>query len=154
MPSDRKSRRFTPARTGDASPLGQLERAVMTIVWASPADAVSVGEVHAALPPRPNGVAYTTVKTTMERLTDKGILVQKREGRAYLYRAALSREELERRIVCATLDRLVEQFPQAVASFFLRPDPQMTDERLDLLREAIEQQREQYQVHREDTPDA
>lgn len=146
MPSKPESRRFTPNRTGDASALGQLERAVMSAVWAS-ADPVSVGDIHAALPPQPS-VAYTTVKTTMERLTEKGILVQGREGRAYLYQAAFSREELERRIVSATLNRLVEQFPQAVASFFLRPDPAMTDERLDLLRDAIEQQR------REDSPDA
>lgn len=113
----------------------------MSVVWSSP-DPITVGDVHAALPPDPK-VAYTTVKTTMERLATKAILVQERAGKAYLYRAALSEEELERRIVTETLDKLIEQFPQAVASFFVRPDPDLNDEKLDLLRDAIARRREE-----------
>ena len=140
MDSERSIRRFTPTKTGCATPLGQLESAVMAVVWIA-TDPITVGEVHAALPPQPK-IAYTTVKTTLERLAAKGILAQMREGKAYLYRALLNEEELERRIVAETLDKLIEQFPEAVASFFVRPDPKITEEKLELLRDAVERKRE------------
>lgn len=133
-------RHFAPRKTGDASPLGQLEHAVMTVVWSCGPD-ISVGDVHAALAEEERG-AYTTVKTTMERLAEKGILHQTKAGKAYLYRAALTRAELERRIVSKTLDRLVEQFPDAIASFFVRPDPGVSGDQLALLEEAIQRRRE------------
>lgn len=135
------NRRFSPRRTGDASPLGNLEMAVMVIIW-SHTEALSVSEVHTALEPS-HPIAYTTVKTTMERLADKGILSRQRDGKAYHYQAAVPREELERRIVTATLDRLVTQFPEAVASFFVRPDTQISEERLALLSEIIRRKREE-----------
>lgn len=122
----------------------------MSIVWAAQ-ESLSVAEVHSALQKAQGAsvVAYTTVKTTMERLADKGILVQVKAGKAYLYHAALTEPELERRIVSATLDKLVREFPQAIASFFVRPDPTMTEERLGLLKEAIEKRREQEATEKE-----
>ena len=134
------NRRFVPHRTGEAGPLGRLETAVMDAVWSFGAP-VNVGEVLAALPGG-TVVAYNTVKTTMERLADKGILSRTKVGKAYFYLAAVSREDLERRIVAGALDRLVEQFPNAVASFFARPDPALSDEKLALLLEAVERRRE------------
>ena len=115
----------------------------MSVLWSAGSTALSVGEVHSALArtEEQRAAAYTTVKTTMERLADKDILIQIRSGKAYQYRAALSEGELERRIVTAALDRLVAEFPQAVASFFVRPDPSVDEDRLALLRDAIERQR-------------
>jgi predicted transcriptional regulator len=141
MGTEPPNRRFTPLRTGNLTPLGDLETAVMEVVWATPED-VSVTDVHQALLPRMQ-VAYTTVKTTMERLAEKGILSREREGKAYLYTASLSREALERRIVSATLDRLLEQFPETIASFFVSPDTPRDDDRLALLEEMIRRKREE-----------
>jgi predicted transcriptional regulator len=124
--------------------LGRLETAVMEVVWSS-REAVQVSDVHAALPPDFRG-AYNTVKTTMERLADKRILTRVKQGKAYLYQPAVTQDELERRIVSNALDRLVEQFPAAVASFFVQPDPGVSEEKLALLMEAVERRRE--------TPDA
>jgi len=132
-------RRFTPRKTGDATPLGELESAVMQVVWSCGHD-LSVGDVHAALPGEMQS-AYTTIKTTMERLADKGILSRTRLGKAYLYRAAVTQEVLERHIVASALDHLVTQFPGAIASFFVRPDPGVSEERLAILEEAIVRRR-------------
>lgn len=140
LPPPRTDRRFVPSRTGHATPLGELEQAVMEVVWRA-SGASSVSEAHEALPGEKR-VAYNTVKTTMERLADKGILSRAKEGKAYHYTPAVTREELERRIVAKALDRLVEQFPRAIASFFAQPDPRMTDEKRALLLEAIERRRE------------
>jgi predicted transcriptional regulator len=138
--SPQPARRFSPRRTGDASPLGQLESAVMEVIWTR-ADPVSVGDVHAALPTEPSA-AYTTIKTTMERLADKGILSRTKTGKAYVYEAAVSRETLEQRIVGQILDDLVERFPQAVASFFVRPDSRLSEGLLATLLEAVERHRD------------
>ena len=134
------ARRFSPRKTGDASPLGDLENAVMLVIWACPEE-VSVSDVHDTFP-QSSHIAYTTVKTTMERLVYKSILLCNRERKAYKYRAAVSQNELERRIVSETLDQLVEQFPYAVASFFVQPDSHVPEDRLALLKEAIQRRRE------------
>ena len=135
----RSGRRFAPRKTGDATPLGQLESAVMEVIWSRP-EPNTVGDVHSAFP-QDQPVAYNTVKTTMERLAEKGILSRLKVGKAYVYEVAVSRDELERRIVAGALDRLVEQFPEAVASFFVRPDVNISEAKLSLLREAVERQR-------------
>jgi len=70
--------------------LGNLEREVMEVVWRS--DAVTVKQVHLALS-RP--VAYTTVMTTLDRLFKKGFVARTLAGRAFVYRAARTREETE-----------------------------------------------------------
>ena len=115
----------------------------MAVVWHS-APPIFVSEVHTALTNDTGQatVSYSTIKSTMERLADKGILSQVRSGKAYRYHAALSEADLERRIVTTALDRLVSEFPQAVASFFVRPDTTLTEEQLALLRDTIERQRE------------
>lgn len=70
---------------------GSLEREVMAVVWASPAS-LSVRDVLAALPGK-QPLAYTTVMTIMNRLARKGFLARDRDGRAYRYTAAVSRED-------------------------------------------------------------
>ncbi len=133
-------RRFVPHRTGDGNPLGQLESSVMDAVWRL-GEELTVGDVLDALP-KEKPVAYNTVKTTMERLADKGILTRVKRGKAYVYCPCVTKEELERRIVSHALDRLVEQFPSAIASFFVNPKPEITPEKLALLKEAVERSQE------------
>jgi predicted transcriptional regulator len=112
----------------------------MEVLWGLTAPA-AVADVHAALP-HESSIAYNTVKTTMERLAEKRILSRRKQGKAYLYTPAVTREELERRIVSTTLDRLVERFPQAVASFFVQPGQQLDEAKLALLQDAIERRTE------------
>jgi predicted transcriptional regulator len=83
--------------------LGRLEREVMDIVWRS--DAVNVRDVRAAIP---RDVAYTTVMTTLDRLYKKGLLQRQRDGRAFVYRAALTRQGMEEAIATGLLRGLLE----------------------------------------------
>lgn len=71
--------------------LGELERAVMDVLWSSPAPR-SVREVHEQL--RDRDLAYTTVMTVLDRLAKKHLVTREREGRMWRYAAASSREEL------------------------------------------------------------
>jgi predicted transcriptional regulator len=146
MPDQAKKlgHRFLPEKTGIGGPLGALEQGIMQALWVRTAPA-SVAEVHEALPL----TAYTTLKTTLERLTDKGILTRVRHGKAYLYQPVVTEEELERRIVALALERLVDRFPHAVAAFFAAPGDTLSEDTAARLQEAIARRREE-----EETPGA
>src|SRR2546422_4898490 len=70
--------------------LGALEREILSCCWAH--GALSVREGCALLT---SPVAYTTVMTTMDRLFKKGLLSRRKSGRAFVYTATATREELE-----------------------------------------------------------
>jgi predicted transcriptional regulator len=72
--------------------LGGLENKVMDVLWGTPS-ALSVREVHDTLAPT-SELAYTTVMTVLDRLAKKHLLTRVRDGRAWLYRPASSREQL------------------------------------------------------------
>ena len=84
------------------SGLGDLERAVMEIAWAG--NEVSVRSACERLG---SSVAYTTVMTTMDRLFKKGLLARRKEGRAFLYRATATRDELEGAIASELVQNLL-----------------------------------------------
>lgn len=74
---------------------GQLERAVLQVLWDAPAPAAA-RDVLTALarrdPDQPE-LAVTTVLTVLDRLGRKGLVRRERSGRAHLYEAAVSRED-------------------------------------------------------------
>ncbi|WP_420810683.1 BlaI/MecI/CopY family transcriptional regulator [Jiangella asiatica] len=82
--------------------LGELERAVMEHLWALDEPA-TVRQVHEALAGS-REVAYTTVMTVLDRLARKGSAEQIRDGRAYRYRPAMSRDELTAELMHEALD--------------------------------------------------
>ncbi|MEU8375244.1 BlaI/MecI/CopY family transcriptional regulator [Micromonospora sp. NPDC048894] len=85
--------------------LGDLERAVMDVLWdvvPGTSDGVTVREVAEALDGRE--LAYTTVMTVLDRLAGKGMVQREREGRAWRYRAAASREAHIARLMLDALD--------------------------------------------------
>ena len=71
---------------------GDLEQAVMDVLWNSPA-ALSVRDVQAELAGE-RALAYTTVMTVMDRLAKKGQLARELDGRAWRYRPSQSWAEL------------------------------------------------------------
>ena len=72
-------------------PLGTLEQLVMDRIW-SWGRPVAVREVLEDLQ-RERPLAYTTVMTVMDNLRRKGLLSREKDGRAYLYRPAQTREQ-------------------------------------------------------------
>ncbi|MCW5951614.1 MAG: BlaI/MecI/CopY family transcriptional regulator [Propionibacteriaceae bacterium] len=73
--------------------LGELETAVMEILWAHPEQGMTVRDVHERLAAK-RDLAYTTVMTVLDRLSKKEIVHRELEGRAWLYRPARTRVEL------------------------------------------------------------
>ena len=66
----------------------------MAFAW-SRDDAISVNDILATLDGRPR--AYTTVMTIVTRLCDKGLLERRRQGRQFVYRPAMTKEDLAAR---------------------------------------------------------
>ncbi|HEU4423470.1 MAG TPA: BlaI/MecI/CopY family transcriptional regulator [Pilimelia sp.] len=81
--------------------LGELERAVMDVLWDNGSPA-TVREVADRL--RDRELAYTTVMTVLDRLAGKGMVERERAGRAWLYRPAASREAYIARLMLDALD--------------------------------------------------
>ena len=80
----------TPAGGTRAIVLGRLEALVMDCLWQKE-QPLSVRDVSECL----NGPwAYTTLMTTLDRLFKKNLARREPRGRAYVYRARLSRTDL------------------------------------------------------------
>jgi predicted transcriptional regulator len=86
------------------SRLGALEREVMDVVW-------KAGElnVREACEQLKSSVAYTTVMTTMDRLFKKRLLARRKVGRAFLYSAAATRNEMEGAVATELVQSLLQR---------------------------------------------
>jgi predicted transcriptional regulator len=95
--------------------LGELEAEVMELAWGR-GDWIGVNDLLAALEGRQR--AYTTVMTIVTRLCDKGLLERRREGRGFVYRPALSKEQVTARALREVLAGADD--PQAVLAHFVK----------------------------------
>src|ERR1700753_2168793 len=89
---------------------GDLEASIMDVVWASEAP-VRVREVSDQLN-RERPLAFNTVQTVMENLFHKGWLTRHKNGRAYWYEAARSRDDC----VAQLLDEALSVAPDPAAT--------------------------------------
>jgi predicted transcriptional regulator len=79
---------------------GEFE--LMEILW--PIGEATVKDVWQKVDPA-RKLAYTTVMTVLEKMYRKGILNQRKKGKAYIYSASLSRDEVFKGVlehVCGT----------------------------------------------------
>jgi predicted transcriptional regulator len=82
--------------------LGKLERQVLDQTWSR--RETSVRDVYLAFG---ETIAYTTLMTTLDRLYKKRLLNRRKDGRAFLYSPAMSREEFEHGIREDVIDGLL-----------------------------------------------
>lgn len=93
MAKSRSDLVYRPAKRGLGKVLGELEQAVMEVLWKSGTGTVRA--VHDALTDQ-RELAYTTVMTVMKRLHGKSYLEREPVGDAfktYRYRPAIGRDE-------------------------------------------------------------
>ena len=95
--------------------LADLELECMKVLWKYPG--ASVAQVRAGLP-RP--LAYTTVMTVLDRMSAKGLVQRQKNGRAYLYTAALDLETARRSAVVRLATRFFGNDPAALARYASR----------------------------------
>ena len=121
-----------------AEVLGPLEAEIMDVVWER--GEVTVREVHQALrSARP--IAYTTVMTTLGRLTDKGLLRRVEDQPAHHYMPLMSRDQYARTTVKSVVDWLIGHFPDPAVAYLVDRVEREDDRMIERLREAIEQRK-------------
>jgi predicted transcriptional regulator len=94
---------------------GSLEVETMPIMWRL--HTATVKQVHRELIDW-RDLAYTTIATTMERLTEKGVLTRERRGLAYIYTLALSREQYAVQAVRQIIDEVLDGDARGLAGAF------------------------------------
>src|SRR5438105_7972025 len=117
--------------------LGKLERQVLDEAWRR--GELSVRDVYLAFEER---IAYTTLMTTLDRLFRKQILNRRKDGRAFFYSPAVSREEFEHGIREDVIDSLlghgaegVQPVLACIVDTVSERDRQLLDELDRLIRE-------------------
>src|SRR6266700_4741718 len=114
----RRTRRVTAG--GGVRSFGELEAAIMDRVWAA-GRPVLVREIWAHLRPE-REPAYNTVLTVVEILYRKGWLARDKDGRAYRYRATVTREDYTAGLMGEALEASTDRVA-ALRSFVGRIDP-------------------------------
>lgn len=130
-----KAKRAKDAEGG----LSRRERQIMEVVYAA-GRAVTAREVHGALDDAPS---YSTVRTLLGILEEKGEVMHREEGRAYVYEARKGREEVGR----PALERVVRTFfggsvQEAMAGLLSLDDTKLSREELDRLAAMIKEKRD------------
>lgn len=98
---------------GDVS-LSELQLALMRVLWTR--GRASTAEVAEAMREQQRPLAHTTVATLLSRLEKRGLLASERDGRALVYRAAVSEPEVQRSMVSGLLSTLFGGRPEALLS--------------------------------------
>jgi BlaI family penicillinase repressor len=96
--------------------LGNLQLEIMQVLWER--GEARVGEVHEALGASA-GLAYTTVATMLRKMEDRGLVTHEAQGRSFLYRAAVTEEQVSRDMAGDLLDRVFSGSLSAMVSHLL-----------------------------------
>lgn len=89
--------------------LGHLERQVLEEIWRR--GETSVRDIFISFNEQ---IAYTTLMTTLDRLYKKRLLSRRKDRRAFIYSALVSREEFEQGIAEDVIDGLLGRGASAV----------------------------------------
>jgi predicted transcriptional regulator len=131
-----------PEKKGWKKCLGELEAKIMQVMWRK--EELSVQDVLNELPSQ-KPLAYTTVMTVMDRLSKKGLLLRKRRGKKYIYRAALSEAELEEKLFHSLYSSLLKDWGKLALAHFVDSISQEDIKTLDELERLIEEKRKNYE---------
>lgn len=109
-------RGFKPGARGAGHVLGELETAVMEVLWRAGGQTVNEVEEHLR---RHRGSAHTTILTTLDRLHKKGYLLREKQGKAFVYAPRYTREQFERMMAQEVLGALMGHSAETTVSTFL-----------------------------------
>jgi predicted transcriptional regulator len=110
-------------------PSDDLEYDILAKLWELGAG--SVRELHEQLGER-EGLVYTTTAKVVDRLREKGLIERQPQGRAFIYRPRVAREEVEGARARKAVSRLFGTAPHAAVAALVDAvdavDPKLLDE--------------------------
>ncbi len=105
--------------------LSELQLAVMRVLWNR--GEAATAEVVADLAAQ-RGLAHTTVATLLTRLEKRGVVAQRRDGRSWVYRAAMSEAEVQRSMVADLVASLFKGDSAALVAHLVSADEVTSDD--------------------------
>ncbi|MCB9547020.1 MAG: BlaI/MecI/CopY family transcriptional regulator [Myxococcales bacterium] len=102
--------------------LGELERDVLDVLWTD--GPLNPGAVHERVG-APRGISVNTVSSALKRLHEKGLLGREKVSHAYVYRAIVTRAELQRQLI----DGIASQFGEESGAGLLAAFVDLAEER-------------------------
>jgi len=100
--------------------LGETEMEVLHHVW--DLGEARVAEVRERILDE-REVAYTTVMTVMKKLAEKGYLKYRKEGRSYVYSAAVPQNEVQHTLLQRLMDKVFHGSPSALVQTLIQREP-------------------------------
>ncbi len=94
---------------GHGLALGPLETKVMAAIWAR-GGWVAISDIHEVCQQPKRELSYSTIKTIMSNLADKGHLRKRPAGRANEFKAVQTREAFEHSVVGDILGPLMRDY--------------------------------------------
>jgi predicted transcriptional regulator len=129
--------------------IGPLEMAVLDALWA--AGAQNVAEMQRTVG-EPRGVSRNTIHSTLERLVRKRLAARRKIGRAYEYRALVSRTDWIARSLAAVLDFVPGDDPAQMFAGFVEAAERTGAEHLAVLERIVRNRRRALERARAQTP--
>jgi len=102
-----------------SSILTESELRLMHVIWSK--GSATVKDVVDALT-NEHALAYTTVMTTLQTLTNKGFLRHEKQGRAFVYHPLVSQEETQRNAIDYIMSRFFNNSPELLMLNLLEHD--------------------------------
>lgn len=109
-------RGFKPEHQDSKQVLGELESAVMDILWQQPHQTVI--EVEEQLR-KTREIAHTTVLTTLDRMHRKGYLSRTKQSKAFVYAPRYTHKEFEQGMAQEVLSALISGLGNSAISTFV-----------------------------------
>ena len=120
------------------SSLGDQEHLVLTTVWQL--GPCTVRQVFEAVG-RPQGLAYTTIATVLDRLHAKGLVARELEGKSHIYKATKKRGVIEKARTKSLLGKLLGVDPVPAVATLVDAVEAIDPQLLDRLAEEVERRR-------------
>lgn len=116
---------------------GELQLAVLEVLWDR--DEATVADVREVLAPD-RKPAVSTVSTVLSRLEEQGVVHHRREGRRYVYRAVVDRDEVRSAMLDDLLDRVFGGDPGELVNHLLR-EGELEGADLERLQDLVDERR-------------
>jgi predicted transcriptional regulator len=113
--------------------LTEVELELMDVLWGK--GSATVSEIVEALPDE--RLAYSSVLTMMRILEQKGYVTHEKEGRAFVYRPLIDRQQAQKSVVGYLLKRFFNNSPELLVVNLLEHEDVGPDE-IKRLRQMIE----------------
>jgi len=123
----------------DIKNIGPLEEKVLNILWNK--KTATARDIWRELK-KEREYAYSTIRTILTRLVEKKIISQKmdKNKRMYIYTPILTKNKLERKIVKATINSLLERFEKSTISYLVE-NLSESDEDVEKIKRKLEEMR-------------